>query len=245
MGEQNWFEDWFNSHYYHLLYSNRSEQEAENFIKKLIAHLDIPPHSKVLDIACGKGRHARQLASYGHNVTGFDLASESIRLANESRNEHLRFYVHDMRLPFTEDGPFTYAFNFFTSFGYFENDAEDQAAFACFSHALAQKGRLIVDFLNVDYSLNRLVSEEDILRNPITFHIKRSMDGRYFHKSTSFEDDGKSYEFKERVRALRLENFENLCALNGLQIIETFGDYDLNPYDSQNSPRLIFIAEKL
>lgn len=245
MSEQNWFEDWFNSHYYHLLYSNRSEKEAEDFIKKLVTHLAIIPGSKVLDIACGKGRHAKQLATFGLNVTGFDLASESIRIANESRDEHLRFFVHDMRLPFTEDGPFDYAFNFFTSFGYFENDKEDQAAFACFSSALKQNGKLIVDFLNVDYSLARLVPKETIERHPINFHIQRSMDGRYFHKSTSFEDNGKTYEFKERVRALRLENFQNLCALNGLKIIEIFGDYELNTFDLNNSPRLIFIAEKL
>lgn len=245
MNEQNWFEDWFNSHYYHLLYSNRSEQEAENFIKKLLNYLQIPNASKVLDIACGKGRHARQLASFGFDVSGFDLAAESIRIANESANDKLHFYVHDMRKAFTEAGPFDYAFNFFTSFGYFENDNEDQAAFACFSNALKKGGKLTVDFLNVEYSLARLVPEETVQRNPISFHIKKSMDGRYFHKLTSFEDEGKTYEFKERVRALRLADFEHLCQLNNLKIVKTFGDYELHDYDPLNSPRLIFIAEKL
>ena len=244
MSEQNWFEDWFNSHYYHLLYSNRSNKEAEDFIDKLIAYLDITPNAKALDIACGKGRHAKQLATYGLDVTGIDLAAESIKAANESKNEHLRSFIHDMRLPFNEDGPFNYAFNFFTSFGYFENDTEDQAAFACFSNALLPNGKLIVDFLNVSYSISRLVPKETIIRNPISFHIERNMDGRYFHKSTSFEDAGKQYCFKERVRALQLEDFEKLCTLNGLQIIQTFGDYNLNTYDKDNSPRLIFIAEK-
>lgn len=244
MSEQNWFEDWFNSHYYHLLYSNRSEKEAVDFIDNLVQYLKIEPNSTVLDIACGKGRHARQLASYHLDVSGFDLAEESIRLANESATEKLRFYVHDMREVFTQAGPFDYAFNFFTSFGYFENDNEDQAAFACFSNALKKGGKLMVDFLNVDYSLARLIPEETIERTPISFHIKKGMDGRYFHKETSFEDNGKQYAFKERVRALRLTDFENLCRLNNLKIIEVFGDYNLTSYDHLNSPRLIFIAEK-
>lgn len=59
---QSWFKDWFNSPYYHQLYFNRDESEAAAFINKLIAYLKPIPGSTMLDVACGKGRHALQLA---------------------------------------------------------------------------------------------------------------------------------------------------------------------------------------
>ncbi|HSV12241.1 MAG TPA: hypothetical protein VLI68_15795, partial [Hanamia sp.] len=65
-----WFKDWFNSPYYYLLYFKRDKKEAVDFINKLIDHLNPPPHSYMLDIACGKGRHSEQLASKGFDVTG-------------------------------------------------------------------------------------------------------------------------------------------------------------------------------
>src|SRR5690606_4994425 len=98
---------------------NRDEQEAQSFIEKLLNHLQPPASSKMLDIACGDGRHAVQLADYGYNVTGIDLSHLSIEKAKASENDHLEFHVHDMRMPFYINY-FDYAFNFFTSFGYFE-----------------------------------------------------------------------------------------------------------------------------
>jgi len=88
---QQWFKDWFNSHYYHLLYQNRDEQEALDFIQKLIAHLNPMPAAKMLDVACGKGRHSKALADYGFDVTGIDLSEESIAEAKEQEADNLHF----------------------------------------------------------------------------------------------------------------------------------------------------------
>ena len=120
---QVWFKDWFNSPYYHLLYQNRDESEASRFIERLLEHLHPPKNARMLDIACGKGRHALQLASKGYDVTGIDLSPESIKFAEQFSHEKLQFFVHDMRRPFWIRY-FNYAFNFFTSFGYFETMRE-------------------------------------------------------------------------------------------------------------------------
>ena len=113
--QQHWFKDWFNSSYYHQLYFNRDDREAEAFINKLIDHLQPSGDAKMLDVACGKGRHAMQLAEKGFDVTGIDLSEESIEEALRSENDRLHFYRHDMRHPFWINY-YDYTFNFFTSF---------------------------------------------------------------------------------------------------------------------------------
>nr|MCU0349019.1 methyltransferase domain-containing protein [Saprospiraceae bacterium] len=118
-GKSDWFKNWFNSPYYHLLYKNRDEQEAKNFIDRLLTELRPLDGATVLDLACGKGRYSRYLASKQYKVTGLDIAEESIRFAQQFENEHLSFFQHDMRLPYRINY-FDYIFNFFTSFGYFE-----------------------------------------------------------------------------------------------------------------------------
>ncbi|NBY24868.1 MAG: SAM-dependent methyltransferase, partial [Chitinophagaceae bacterium] len=62
MQEHSWFSEWFNSPYYHLLYSHRDEEEAKEFINRLIDHLRPKQESRMLDVGCGRGRHSRQLA---------------------------------------------------------------------------------------------------------------------------------------------------------------------------------------
>ncbi|MFS8082300.1 MAG: class I SAM-dependent methyltransferase, partial [Ginsengibacter sp.] len=111
-----WFKEWFNSPYYHKLYFNRDKVEAADFINRLVGYLNPPADSKMLDMACGKGRHSIQLASKGFDVTGVDLSEDSILSAKKFENNHLHFFVHDMRLPFWINY-FDYGFNFFTSFG--------------------------------------------------------------------------------------------------------------------------------
>src|SRR5690606_19509388 len=108
----------FNSPYYHQLYYKRDEEEAAEFISRLIAHQNPAPGSKMLDVACGKGRHSIQMADKGFDVTGIDLSEESIEEALQKEADNLHFYRHDMRLPFWINY-FDYAYNFFTSFGYF------------------------------------------------------------------------------------------------------------------------------
>ena len=78
MQAQPWFKDWFNSPYYYKLYFQRDAAEAALFIDKLIDHLKPATGASMLDVACGKGRHSIQLASKGFEVTGIDLAEDSI-----------------------------------------------------------------------------------------------------------------------------------------------------------------------
>ena len=73
-----WFEDWFNTPYYHILYKDRDYKEAENFISNLTKELKLPTDSSIIDLACGKGRHSVFLNQLGFEVLGVDLSEESI-----------------------------------------------------------------------------------------------------------------------------------------------------------------------
>ena len=105
------------------MYFKRDEQRQKNLLNKLIEYLQPATESLMLDIACGRGRHSRILAAMGFDVTGIDLAVKSIKEAKKYETENLHFFLHDMRLPFWINY-FDYAFNFFTSFGYFNTRRE-------------------------------------------------------------------------------------------------------------------------
>ena len=122
-----WFANWFDSPYYHLLYKNRDEEEAEHFIDNLIAQLQLKKGSRIIDIACGKGRHATYFHKKGMYVVGVDLSANSIAKAKENEKENLQFAVHDMREIFKKNY-FDIATNLFTSFGYFDNNEDEQEA---------------------------------------------------------------------------------------------------------------------
>ncbi len=144
----NWFEDWFNSPYYHQLYKHRDEQEAEMFLRQLMAYLKPAPGARMIDWACGKGRHCKVLNEMGFDVTGVDLSEASIREALQEENETLHFYQHDMRMPFRINY-YAYALNMFTSFGYFPTQREHDSAIHSMSVGLRKGGTLVMDYINV------------------------------------------------------------------------------------------------
>lgn len=238
-----WFEEWFNTPYYHILYKNRNLSEAEIFVKNLVCRLNIRPEHEVLDLACGKGRHSIFLNKLGFNVTGADLSANSIREAQKFENERLHFIVQDMRdtIPGKK---FDFVVNLFTSFGYFD-DQEDNLKVLNSIHAmLTPKGKLVIDFFNLDYVVREMKPEETKSVDGIDFHIVKKFDGRHIHKKITFTDKGKNYSFTERVQGLGPGDFAKLLEMSGFQLTDTFGDFNLNPFDKERSDRFILIAEK-
>jgi SAM-dependent methyltransferase len=237
-----WFELWFDSPYYHILYQQHDDKEAQNAIDKLLGVMGLPGEARVLDLACGKGRHSRYLAEKGFYVTGLDISASSISYARQFENDRLEFYQHDMRLPFRLRY-YDAIFNFFTSFGYFDNDHDHQMAILNVARGLKQGGRLLLDFFNSEFIRQSLVPSEEKVLDGIAFSIKKNMDDKHIRKSVEFEHLGKHYKYTERVRLLTLSDFESMFAQAGLRIEQQFGSYDLDAYNEKHSPRLILIAQ--
>lgn len=239
-----WFGTWFNSPYYHILYKNRDDQEAQKFMDNLSQYLNIQNDEKVLDLACGKGRHSIYLNKKGFEVIGIDLSEESIKQAKKSENEKLHFAVHDMRKVFKEN-TFDYVLNLFTSFGYFEEETENLWTAQATNQNLKSKGKLVVDFLNPKQVAKNLIPYEEKIIEGITFEIRKKIENKRIIKDIAFEVAGHSYHFQEKVRALSLCDFMDIFEKSNFELVEVFGDYDLNPFSIQKSERMIFVAEKI
>lgn len=240
-----WYESWFDSPYYHILYSNRDEQEARAFIDKLLVHLQPPLSSAVLDLACGKGRYSRYLAEQGFaDVVGLDLSEKSIRYAREYEHTRLSFFTHDMRLPYRTNY-FDYIFSFFTSFGYFDQEKDDLRTLRSVATGLRPSGTFVLDFFNAQYVIDRLTGREEKTINGIHFHIFKQISGDRITKSIDFAHGDRHFHFQEKVRLYFSEDFDRLFAQAGLTIVERFGDYQLHPFHPKNSPRLILVARRL
>jgi SAM-dependent methyltransferase len=235
----NWFASWFDTPYYHILYKERNYREAQVFMDNLTHYLNLPEKAKVLDLACGKGRHAIYLNQLGFDVLGVDLSENSILEAQKNTNEHLHFRVHDMRVPFEEK--FDAIFNLFTSFGYFENDDDNLKTLIAIKQSLSDYGFAVVDFMNVANVIANLVPEETKSVDGIDFHIKRYFIDDHIYKEIDFEDQGQKFHFTEKVQALTLPNFQELMTEAGIYLLDTFGDYKLKKFHKTESERLIMI----
>ena len=245
LNNSSWFKHWFDSSFYHVLYANRSEQEATDFVDELIAELRPNENASMLDLGCGNGRHSKRLAAEGFKVTGLDLAASSIRSAKRFESDSLRFYRHDMRVPFGVNC-FNYVFNFFTSFGYFENDDDHQRVVANISASLTHKGVLVMDYLNVRFAEKNLVRFETKETDGVFYKIERWTDSKFLFKKIVVENfqGEKPLEFVEQVAKFSIADFDLMFKRSGLQIEKVFGDYRLNNFDCETSPRLILLATK-
>lgn len=236
---ENWFTSWFDTPYYHILYKDRNYREAQIFMDNLTHYLNLPEKAKVLDLACGKGRHSIYLNQLGFNVLGADLSENSIAEASKNSNETLHFKVHDMRQPFEEK--FDAIFNLFTSFGYFESDEDNLTTLKAIKASLSEYGFAVIDFMNVTQVIETLVPEEIKTVDGIDFHIKRYVEDGHILKEIDFEDQGKKFHFIEKVKALTLKDFEDLMEQAGIFLLDTFGDYKLKKFHKTDSERLIMI----
>ena len=236
---ENWFATWFDSPYYHILYKDRDDNEAQLFMDNLTNYLNLPEEAKILDLACGKGRHAIYLNQLGYEVTGVDLSPNSIEEASKSSNATLHFKVHDMR-EHTEE-KYDAVFNLFTSFGYFEEESDNLKTLKAIQESLTEYGFAVIDFMNANYVIDNLVPEETKTVDGVDFHLKRYVKDGHIFKEIQFEDQGQSYHFTEKVRALTLQDFETMMEEAGIYLLEIFGDYKLRKFYKNDSERLIMV----
>ena len=237
-----WFATWFDSPYYHMLYRDRDEEEARLFIERLCAFLQLKKGAKLLDLACGAGRHSRVLHSLGFDVTGADLSANSIGRAKENAPDGLKFFVHDMREPLNEH--YDVVMNLFTSFGYFDSVSDNAKALTSIYNALNKDGVLVIDFMNVEKVVRELKTRQELQRCGILFHIKKEVSNGRIVKTIVFEAEGKSHFYQEKVQALDLLDFQQLLGNAGFTIQSALGNYRLEPFNSMTSDRLILICSK-
>ena len=234
-----WYASWFDTPFYHILYKNRDQKEAQSFMESLTSYINLPADGTILDLACGRGRHSVYLNSIGYKVIGLDLSPHSIKFARQFENDTLHFDVHDMSKPYSQQ--FDAVFNLFTSFGYFENDEGNLNTIKAIKANLKPNAVGVIDFMNINFVKQHLISNEKKTVEDITFYLERKIENGFVVKNISFDVDSHSYKFSERVRAFNLQDFKSLFKLAGVELIDIFGNYKLNKFDSKNSDRLIML----
>ncbi|MEN8884161.1 MAG: class I SAM-dependent methyltransferase [Flavobacteriaceae bacterium] len=240
MKKTDWFTDWFNTSYYHILYKNRNDEDAQLFMRNITKFLQISTNSYILDLPCGKGRHSIYLNSLGYKVTGADLSENSINYAKNFENDSLNFAVKDMRKPLSQS--YDAIFNLFTSFGYFENDEDDILVLENIKNGLNEHGVMVLDFLNVVNVKKHLIPKEIKTVDEITFRIEREIKNGFILKHISFTDKGQDHSYTEKVKYIDLDKFETYFNSVGLKINHIFGDYQLSEFQPESSNRLIIVA---
>lgn len=238
-----WFKTWFDSPYYHKLYKDRNDVEAQSFLRNLLNKIKPPAKANILDLACGRGRHSRFLSSLGFNVTGSDLSPSSIEWAKKFENDQLQFLVQDMREPI-EGAHYNCIFNLFTSFGYFTDRKDNIKVLSSVHSMLSKDGCFVIDFLNVSKIIELLIEKESKQVEGLDFSIQRRVENDMIIKEISFEDSGVHFQFSEKVQAFCLNDFKSMLQESGFIIKGIFGDYNMSDFDEVNSDRLILICKK-
>lgn len=239
-----WFKNWFNSRYYHILYKHRDFYEAEFFISNFIKKVNLKSNSLIWDNACGNGRHSYIFAKYGFSVIGTDVCESNISNAKSNfQLPNLNFFIHDMRREFYLNY-FDLVINIFTSIGYFDYLYEEEKVIKVMCNSLKKSGFILIDFLNANYIIKNLVPRETKSVDGIFFEIKREIKNGFVYKYIQVIDGNNKFNYLERVRLITKSFFENEFNKNNISIISTWGDYNLNEFNLENSERLILFGIK-
>lgn len=249
MDDRPWFESFFGSDYLEIyeqvITSSRTEPELEG----IVSLLRIEPGAKILDLACGHGRHSIPLAKKGFDVTGYDLSEvflDKARADAESEGAEVRWIRGDMReLPF--DNEFDAVINIFTAFGYFEDPEDDLKTLRRIHTALRTGGKFLIETLHRDAlparfqakgfdrtSNGSLVLRErhwDLARDVIDEDV------------TMIRPDGSRTAYKTSVRMRSLSQLIAIMKEAGLKVDAWYGGLDGRPLDLQ-SFRLVVVSRK-
>ncbi|MDX1419023.1 MAG: methyltransferase domain-containing protein [Rubricoccaceae bacterium] len=245
-----WYEDWFDADAYELVYDQRDLDEAERLADLIERAVQPAPRSDVLDVGTGRGRHARVFARRGYRVTGLDLSANAVATARARAEAEgltpgqIVFVQGDMRLPHFQ-ARFDGVLNLFTSFGYFDDDADHQRAVQAMADALKPGGWLVQDFLNAPHVRAHLVPQSEKRVDGVHVRQERWIADDHVHKRIMLTPgDGQDpLTYTEHVRLLTRDDFARMYAAAGLRLVQTWGDYDGGPHSAE-SPRLILHAEK-
>jgi len=244
-----WFREVFDETYFDVYGLSLERAPAEvDFIEQA---LGLPAGAAILDLACGHGRHAIELARRGYEVAGLDLSRTLLSKAAEMANEagvKVELIEEDMRaIPETWAARFDAVINCFTAWGYFETDAENEKEIEAVARSLKLEGRLFLDTINREHIIRDFRSKMwgespdgvvslDATRLDLT-------KGRAETERQIVYPDGKRVEHRLSVRLFTLAEVRSMLKRHHLAVRETFGDWQGGEYGI-DSRRMIVLAER-
>ena len=249
MSERAWFESYFGDDYLDIYAdafpADRTDAEAAG----MIARLELAPGARVLDLACGHGRHALALARRGLDVTGFDLSDVFLARARDAAAAEglsLRLVRGDMRLlPF--DAEFDAVVNVFSAFGYFEDPADDLATLRGIRRALVPGGRFLLETLHRDGLPGRFqprIEAETPNGSRVVHEYSWDLEHDVIHDQITLERaDGTRARYETKVRMRSLRGLLALWREAGLEPLAWYGGLDGRPLELE-SRRLVLTSQR-
>ena len=243
-----WWEDYFGELYLRLLQSTLAPDQTVQEVAGVMTMLQLRPGARVLDVGCGQGRHAIPLARAGYRMTGVDRSTYLLDRAREAATgvaADVHLVRGDMRsLPL--GSTFDACLSLFTSFGYFEEDGENEEALREMARVLRPGGGLILDVTNRDYYLLRSWpytwrrQGEAVILEENSFDAEAS---RFMTKFTWLEG-ARRESLRHSVRQYTAAELKAMLCRAGLIPTATYGGFDASPFDV-GSKRLVVVAKKI
>lgn len=241
-GGDEWFSEWFGEDYLRV-YPHRDAEEAADAVELFLSEAELPDGARILDLACGAGRHLAPLRRAGHEVTGLDLSRPLLQRARGAGGRG-GVVQGDMRdLPLAR-ASFDAVVQFFTSFGYFATREEDRRTLSEVRRVLAEGGAFLLDFLNAERVRRELVPEDERRVGERTVRQRRWIEDDAVVKRIEIERPGEESEvYHERVRLY--EPGELLALVERARLVPRarYGDYEGGAFRAGESPRLLLIGE--
>lgn len=245
-----WYETAFGSEYLDL-YPHRNDEEARADVEAIIGLINPSRVEPLLDLGCGAGRHLLALCRAGFlDLTGLDLSKELLGVACERLRDAgcggIDLVCCDMRrIPC--GGGFGTVLSLFTTFGYFETDAEDAAVLAAVYEALRPGGQFLLDTLSREWTIASLVPEEEAEHRGRQVHVRRAItdDGLRVEKVIRTLGDASNEDrvHLESVRMYSPDELANMASEAGFVELRICGSLSGEPH-GPGSRRLVLVARK-
>jgi len=248
MSKKEWFEDkWFWEEYRPILFPKERLRSTGQQVERFIHLLDLREGEKILDLACGIGRHSLELARRGYDVTGLDLSEAYIEEASKRAEEEglrVEFVTADMR-DFVREDHYDAVINFWSSFGYFESEHDDHQVLKNVHRSLKKEGIVLIDVMGKEV-MERIYTERDWGRIDDGFFLEERVlkdNGEYLDSNWILIKNGVVKEHKFIYKLYSKEEMRRMLKKAGFTSVEIYGDLYGKAYD-QEAERLVAVAIK-
>ena len=260
MNKEDWWKLSFDQRYLDTYLTDLTPERTSKEIDFVVNAAGLVPQDRILDVACGHGRHSIELARRGFTVVGLDYSTvflEKAKADAEKAGVKVDFIQGNMKeLPFNQD--FDVVLLLFTSFGYFSNQ-ENQEVFSQIRKSLKPNGRFLIDVISGEAVIKRFnregVKEEgtNLLKIPRVVQMGGvsineiewyDLHEQLIHTNREWMDNGEKKEHEFYLRVYTIPQYKEMLSRAGFKFQNLWGDFLGNPHDTGGNFRTIILAQK-
>ena len=229
--DPHWYETFFEDDWLELAV-NHDERLTRAEVDFLVGKLHLEPGARVLDLACGHGRHAIELADRGLRVTGADISEQALAVARQratQRGVDVDLTRLDMR-DLDADSEFSAVCNFASAFGYYPREEDDREVLRRVARCLVPGGHFLIETMNAQWLTRNFEPRgRRALENGTVVVEERSYDTTTSRSSATWtltRTDGTRSEMRHSMRIYTCPELCGMLAEAGLAVDGIWGGVD-------------------